>query len=81
MKGGAIITGRIAKFSGNQVLVSVKQSESGEPLLDIREHYQQDGKWMPMKAGITIGMGRARQIAEAINMAILVSEGRHANAV
>lgn len=68
-----IITGRVPKFDGSQVMISFKRSESGEPLLEIREFFHREGSWHPSKAGITLGMGKARQIADAINMAIQVS--------
>jgi len=75
-----IVVGRVQKFGGTQVLISVKRSENGEPPLDIREHFQRDGVWEPMKAGITVGMGKAKLIADAIERAIMIAEGRHADA-
>jgi hypothetical protein len=74
-----IVSGRVQKFNGTQVLVCVKWNDDGEPLLDIREHFQRDGVWEPMRNGVTLGMSKARLIADAIERAVMIAEGKHAS--
>ncbi|MEJ1936250.1 PC4/YdbC family ssDNA-binding protein [Nostoc sp. NIES-2111] len=70
-----VVMARVVKFDGNEILIRLILLDSKEWIVDIREYQRISEELKPTKKGIALGIGRASQIANAIQEAVELAKG------